>query len=237
MTLTATETAVAPGSGTPTGTVDFYDTTTSSDLGPQGNPVSLTGGSAQVTTNHLALGANSITLTYSGDSNFIGSTKTFTVTVVVADYALSTTASGAVALSSSASINVPGVLEINSSSTTALSVAGTASVTASGIQIVGKNVGYTNTGTGHISPTPTTGVASFTDPLAYLPTPSTSGLTNYGTVIDSTGSTTLNPGIYNEILLEGTVSATLNPGLYLIEGGGLIAEGQCHHYRYRCGLL
>ena len=36
VTFTATVTANAPGSGTPTGTVDFYDTTTSTDLTPGG---------------------------------------------------------------------------------------------------------------------------------------------------------------------------------------------------------
>ena len=44
VTFTATVTANSPGSGTPTGTVDFYDTTTSTDLTPGG--VALSSGTA-----------------------------------------------------------------------------------------------------------------------------------------------------------------------------------------------
>jgi hypothetical protein len=214
---------MAPGAGTPTGTVDFTDTTTGNDLGS----FPLIGGSALVTTNELALGSNSLTLTYSGDPNFARSATTIAVTTVVADYVLSGTANGAVSLSGSASINVPGVLEINSSSSTALSLAGTASVTASSIRIVG---GYHNTGSGGITPTPIQ-ASSVGDPLAYLPVPSastnpsTTGLLSYGAVIYSSGSHNLNPGIYSEILLEGSASATLMPGLYVIQGGGVIVEG------------
>ncbi len=223
VTITATVAAKAPGTGTPTGTVDFTDTTTGNDLGT----FFLTGGSAQVPTNELALGNNTITLTYSGGGSFLPSATTITITTVVADYVLSGSANGAVSLSGSASINIPGVLEINSSSSSALSLAGTASVTASSIQIVG---GYQNTGSGGITPAPTA-VPSVPDPLALLPVPSastnpsTTGLVSYGAAIYLSGSHPLNPGIYSEILLEGTARATLMPGLYIIQGGGVIVEG------------
>ena len=54
ISFTATVTANAPGSGTPTGSVDFYDTTTSSNLGS----VTLSSGSASYSTASLPPGAD-----------------------------------------------------------------------------------------------------------------------------------------------------------------------------------
>src|SRR6185312_6825377 len=68
LTLAAKITANAPGAGTPTGFADFFDTTTGVDLGS----VPLSGGSASISTANLPLGANTITVTYGGDSNFLG---------------------------------------------------------------------------------------------------------------------------------------------------------------------
>ena len=66
--LTATVSAQAPGSGTPTGLVTFKDGSTV--LGTK----TLSGGTAQLTT-PLAAGSNSITVVYGGDTNFITSTS------------------------------------------------------------------------------------------------------------------------------------------------------------------
>src|SRR5258708_4267923 len=61
LTFTAT---VAPtsGSSTPTGSVDFYDTTTSADLGS----VNLSSGHATLSTALLPVGTQVITATYAG---------------------------------------------------------------------------------------------------------------------------------------------------------------------------
>jgi ELWxxDGT repeat protein len=67
--FTATVSPLAPGSGTPTGTVDFKDGST--DLTPGG--VSLSGNQATFSTSALAVGSHTITALYSGDGNFIGS--------------------------------------------------------------------------------------------------------------------------------------------------------------------
>jgi hypothetical protein len=69
VTLKATVTASAPGSGTPTGTVTFYDGTVA--LGT----ATLSNGVASLKTTALSVGANSITVSYSGDSNFLSSTS------------------------------------------------------------------------------------------------------------------------------------------------------------------
>ena len=69
VTLTAAVAAVSPGSGTPTGTVQFFNGTTS--LGTK----TLTGGIASLTTAALPFATNSITAKYSGDTNFTADTS------------------------------------------------------------------------------------------------------------------------------------------------------------------
>ena len=70
-TFTATLTAVSPGSGTPTGNVQFL-----ADGAALGAPVTLSSGLASLTTNSLAHGTHAITAQYAGDGNFFGSTNT-----------------------------------------------------------------------------------------------------------------------------------------------------------------
>ncbi|PWU21096.1 MAG: hypothetical protein C5B50_02475, partial [Verrucomicrobia bacterium] len=72
VTFTATVSAVAPGSGTRTGTVQFYI-----DGSPFGGPVSLSGGTANSSaTSSLSVAGHTVTAAYSGDSNFSGSDNT-----------------------------------------------------------------------------------------------------------------------------------------------------------------
>ena len=84
VTLTATVSAVAPGSQTPTGTVQFFNGGTS--IGT----ATLVSGAGSITTSTLAAGANSITAQYLGDSNFIGGTSP-AVNVTLAQTPTSTT--------------------------------------------------------------------------------------------------------------------------------------------------
>src|SRR5258708_24151735 len=74
VTFTATVSVTAPGSGTPTVTVQFKDG--ASNLGTAQN-VSTTNGvtTATFSTSALAVGSHSITAVYSGDSNFGTSTS------------------------------------------------------------------------------------------------------------------------------------------------------------------
>ena len=69
VTFAATLTAVAPGSGTPTGTVQFY-----ADSAPLGSPVALAGGVAGLSTASLSPGTHALSAQYPGDGNFFGST-------------------------------------------------------------------------------------------------------------------------------------------------------------------
>ena len=107
VTFTATVSANSPGSGTPTGTVDFFDTTTNTDLTPGG--VALSSGTATFSTTSLAAGSHTIKATYSGDGNFLTSYGTAgTVTIGQTIIVLDPSAGGALSLSGSASINISG---------------------------------------------------------------------------------------------------------------------------------
>ena len=83
VTLTATLAAVSPATGTPSGTVQFFDGTQSLGTG------TISDGVATITTSDLSVGSDSITAVYSGDTNFAGVTSSvFTQTVT---HAASTT--------------------------------------------------------------------------------------------------------------------------------------------------
>jgi hypothetical protein len=68
-TLTASVSVNAPGAGSPSGTVQFFDGVTS--LGT----ATVSAGSAAISVSSLSVGAHSLTAVYSGDSNLTGSTS------------------------------------------------------------------------------------------------------------------------------------------------------------------
>jgi hypothetical protein len=78
VTFTATINVVAPGSGSPSGTVTFFDGATTLGTGAL-NAQDV----ATISTMTLILGFHAITATYAGDANFTGSTSITPVTQVV----------------------------------------------------------------------------------------------------------------------------------------------------------
>jgi hypothetical protein len=216
VTFNATVTANAPGSGTPMGTVDFFDVTTSVDLGP----ATLSGGHASLTDPSMSVGIHTITVSYSGDPNFLASSTSITVTVVPSAYILDPKASGALSLSGNGSLQIGGLLIVDSSSKTALTGSGQAVLKAGSIQVVG---GFSWTSSGVISPTPVTGVSPVADPLAGLPIPAAGA--SMGSINLGSGSLTINPGIYKSIAVSGSATLILSPGVYEIAGGGLSVSG------------
>jgi hypothetical protein len=78
--FTASLTAVTPGAGTPTGTVQFRTNGIAA-----GEPVTLSNGVASFSTALLSPGTNSISAEYAGDVNFTGSTSTLTPPQVVTE--------------------------------------------------------------------------------------------------------------------------------------------------------
>jgi Bacterial Ig-like domain (group 3)/Right handed beta helix region len=222
VTFTATVTANTPGSGTPTGAVDFFDTTTNTDLTPGG--VSLSSGTATFSTTSLAVGSHTIKATYSGDTNFLTSTGTTgTVTIGQSIFVLDPSAGGALSLSGNASIKLTGGVYVDSTSASALSASGNAAIKASVIDVHG---GVSKSGNASFSPAPVTGAAVLADPLASLAEPSTTGLSNYGSEsLSGNSSATIKPGIYSQISVSGNGTLTLCSGLYIIEGGGFSVSG------------
>ncbi len=77
VTLTATVAALTPNTGTPTGTVSFFDLTSGTALGS----VRLSSGVAKFTSSSLTPGSHNILAVYSGDSNFISSSSSLVQTV------------------------------------------------------------------------------------------------------------------------------------------------------------
>jgi hypothetical protein len=81
VTFTASIAPVAPGSGTPSGTVTFYDGDPTSGGTQIGTAQTLVAGQASVVTSDLSLGAHTIYAVYGGDTNFTGSQGTVGQTV------------------------------------------------------------------------------------------------------------------------------------------------------------
>jgi LPXTG-motif cell wall-anchored protein len=109
VTLNVRVAAVAPGAGTPTGSVRFTAGTTV--LGT----ATLLGGAASVTTSALAVGSDAITVSYGGDDDFRSSTDKASVTVSPAATATTVSADPAatvfgqqVTLSARVSLVAPG---------------------------------------------------------------------------------------------------------------------------------
>jgi hypothetical protein len=215
--LTASVSSSPAGLATPSGSVDFFDSTTNTDLGS----VSLSGGSATLSTSTLPVGSQTITVSYTGAANFLASNGSATVSVVPSIYVLNPNAT-ALGLSGNANLTIPGLLQVDSSSGTALVARGNAQVQAAAIQVAGQ---VAIKGQATVSPTPISGAASVPDPLAGLLAPTGGVLQGTGYVTITSGSVALNPGIYKLIKISGNASVTLNPGIYVIAGGGLTVTG------------
>jgi hypothetical protein len=78
VTFSLTLSAVAPGAGTPTGTVQFEV-----DGAAAGAPVSLSGGAASYMTTNLTHGSHTVSGQYTGDTNFLGMTNLLSPAQVV----------------------------------------------------------------------------------------------------------------------------------------------------------
>ena len=148
VTFTATVTVVAPGTGTPTGTVTFLNGVTV--LGAAGLDAT---GQASLTTDALVAGARSITARYGGDASFTTSTsaalaETVTKASTSTSLASSTATSVAgqpVVLTATVAVNAPGagtptgsVIFLNGAAplgTATLSAAGQAVLTTSTLTV------------------------------------------------------------------------------------------------------
>ncbi len=113
-------------------------------------------------------------------------------------------------------------LLVNSTGPSALSVNSGAHISAGSIGVVG-NV-TTNSGA-HVSPTPVTGIAVFSDPLGSLPTPSNSGACTTLQPVNSGNTANLSPGYYCGLNANSGSTVNLAPGDYSFDGSVNIDSG------------
>ncbi len=193
VTFTATVGVVAPGSGTPTGTVAFEEGTTTLNTETLG-----VSGTVSFTTSALAVGSATITAVYSGDSNFVTSTSSTTETV---NHAGTTTD----LLASPTTANAGQTVTLTA--TIAIVAPGSGTPTGS-VQFF---VGTTSLGTASLSGNTailtTTALPVGTDSL----TAQYSGDPSFTASTSSAVSVTINPA---GIATTTTLKSSLNPSVY-----------------------
>jgi Flp pilus assembly protein TadG len=137
--------------------------------------------------------------------------------------ALDTQADNAVTMGGSTNVSLSNCsVYSNSQSATALSVSGTATLTAESIGAVGGiSVSSSNvTTTDGIQPH----LQGLTDPYADVQLPSYTGCTQNNLSVKTTA--TIDPGVYcNGISVNAGATLTLNPGVYFIDRGTLSVNG------------
>ena len=134
----------------------------------------------------------------------------------------------AVTLSGTAQVTASnGSVVVDSTSSSSILSSGTPSITTPVLDLSGKIL-YSGSNPNKATVT-NSNQPSTADPLASISAPSSSGLTvQSSSAIDLSGTTsrTLNPGVYKGgINMSGSSSITLNPGIYYINGGGIDMSG------------
>jgi hypothetical protein len=177
------------------------------------------------TTAPSGVGSYTVVASFPGTTDYKSATALANFTISAAGilgdlFVLNQTASGALTLSGNAGLNVTGVLQVDSSSATAVQLSGNAEVNAATTQIVGGDLASGNASFVH---TPKTYAANVADPLANLATPT--GGANQGAVNLSHGTLAINPGLYSSITVSGSGHLILNPGVYTIGTGGFTVTG------------
>ena len=118
-------------------------------------------------------------------------------------------------ITGSANLTAPGCgIFDNSDSSDAATTSGGAKIVAKSINIVGGYRGFPNA----YSPTPKTGVAAISDPLAYIPEPTIPDDCAAGPHFSGSSAHVLSPGCYNGLSVSGSGNLTLEPGMYIING-------------------
>ncbi|HVB29741.1 MAG TPA: Tad domain-containing protein [Terriglobia bacterium] len=139
-------------------------------------------------------------------------------------YALNSSQSSAFVVNGSANLTAQcGILDNSNNSTAALVTNGGGCLSAKYIGVVGAFKTNSSCAT---TPTPVSGIAAFSDPLAYL-APPTVGACDHTSTSISGGTTTLYPGVYCSGLSisGGSTDVTFSPGTYIINGGGMNISG------------
>ena len=110
-------------------------------------------------------------------------------------------------------------IQVNSTHSKAIRLAGGGCLTASNISVAGDHIGAC------ISPAPETGMAPIADPMDYLGPPSYAGC-DYPALVEVTTDTTLSPGVYcGGIDIHDIANVEFEPGIYIVDGRGLEITG------------
>ena len=136
---------------------------------------------------------------------------------------------------SNITINNDGGIMVNSACDPSILRSGAGSVSAAVINYYEEG-GYSESGSGHLAPIPTSVNSPIPDPLASLPIPDLAALgqspDSGGTAQSpslkkiSSGSVTLRPGVYyGGISISSSANVTFQPGIYALAGGGLSYTG------------
>ena len=139
-------------------------------------------------------------------------------------YALNPSASSAFVVNGNSNLTAQcGILDNSNDSSAALVTNGGGCLSAQYIGVVGD---FKSNSSCPPTPTPVSGIAAFTDPLAYLAPPTVGSCDHTGTSITG-GTTTLYPGVYCSGLSisGGSTDVTFSPGTYIINGGGMSVSG------------
>ena len=136
-------------------------------------------------------------------------------------YALDPSASGAVSVKGTASLTASCGIYDDSNSSSAMLTTGTATLSATEYDVVGNVSVHTP-----LSPSPNTGVNPVSDPLSSLPAPASAPYTcdyvNY--TASNWTNPTLNPGVYCGGINIKNNNYTLTTGTYILVGGGLTTQ-------------
>ncbi len=132
-------------------------------------------------------------------------------------YVLNPTGSGAMTVTGTSTLNSTCGVYDNSDNSSALIVSGGGILQAPLVGVVGG----TSINGGGSSP-PSTGIAAFGDPLAWVSEPTVGACTSYHMLNIST-SQTLYPGLYcGGLKLNAGANVSFMPGTYIMNGGGLV---------------
>ena len=221
VTIAATVTASAPGSGTPTGSVDFFDTTTGDDLGT----VSLSGGKATLSTTSLPPGIQHDQGLLFRRRQLPGEQRQhqFHHDQPVDPRPGPDGRRGPHALGERQHPDARRYLR-------GLQLFERAPRPAATRWSPPRRSTYMaasrRAATRPSSRRRRRHVAAIADPLAALAPPGTTGLTSYGSEsLSGNSSATIKPGIYSQITVSGNAKLTLSSGTYIIEGGGFSVSG------------
>ena len=164
--------------------------------------------------NSMTIGASAVAAKANGSGN--------TNNIVILD----TNCDKGMDVTGGSDITLAGSIYVNACGNPGISVSGGGTINAAGGVFVACNPGATFCGTAAATGGSTYGVAptlyqpQIADPLASLPEPTPSG-TNWGSVTHTSGTHTIQPGIYTDLSIQSTANVTFAPGEYFINGGSL----------------